>query len=101
MSAGINASVHFSIDDGWHAEFEKDGVNSFTIFHADPNLPNSEIDRIDYDSMMDKLENTILPLYYVSQKGWLEIVKNGMNDILQNFNTQDMVQKYYERLYNY
>jgi starch phosphorylase len=101
MSAGINASVHFSIDDGWHAEFEKDGINSFTIPHADPALPVEEIDRLDYLTMMEKLENTILPLYYDEPKRWVEIVKNGMNDIMLYFNTQQMVEKYYKKLYDY
>jgi len=101
MSAGVNASVHFSIDDGWHAEFGKDGVNSFTIPHADPRLPSEEIDRLDYLSMMEKLEEVILPLYYEEQKQWLEIVKNGMNDIMVYFNTQNMVESYYEELYDY
>jgi len=101
MSAGVNASVHFSIDDGWHAEFEKDGINSFTIPHADPALPVEEIDRLDYLTMMEKLENTILPLYYDEPKRWVEIAKNGMNDIMLYFNTQQMVEKYYKKLYDY
>ncbi|WP_457597465.1 alpha-glucan family phosphorylase, partial [Hydrogenimonas sp.] len=81
MSAGINASIHFSIADGWHAEFQKDGVNSFTIPHADPSLPVEEQDRHDYEAMMNKLEKTILPMYYEDQKSWITIAKNGMNDI--------------------
>jgi starch phosphorylase len=101
MSAGINASVHFSIDDGWHAEFGKDGINSFTIPHADPSLPIEEIDRIDYERMMEKLEKVILPLYYEKPEKWLEIVKNGMNDIYIDFNTQNMVERYYKELYDY
>jgi len=101
MSAGINASIHFSIDDGWHAEFEKDGINSFTIPHADPTLPNSEIDRIDYETMMNRLESEIIPLYYNNQKKWIEIAKNGMNDILAYFSSSRMVKEYYEKLYNY
>ncbi len=101
MSAGINASVHFSIDDGWHAEFGKDGINSFTIPHADPALPNEEIDRIDYETMMEKLERQILPLYYDEPEKWMEIVKNGMNDIFIYFNSQNMVERYYRELYDY
>jgi len=101
MTAGINASVHFSIDDGWHAEFEEDGINSFTIEHADPSLPNDEIDRIDYENMMQKLEKSILPLYYDRQDEWLKIVKNGMNDILSYFSSSRMVKEYYEKLYKY
>ncbi|WP_456458149.1 alpha-glucan family phosphorylase [Nitratifractor sp.] len=101
MSAGVNASVHFSIDDGWHAEFQRDGINSFTIPHADPSLPNEEIDRLDYLAMMEKLENIILPTYYDDPAHWNEIVKNGMNDIMVYFNSQNMVEKYYELLYDY
>ncbi len=101
MSAGANASIHFSIADGWHAEFQKDGINSFTIEHADPSLPIEERDDFAYKSMMDKLENTILPLYYNDEKRWLQIAKNGMNDILAYFNSSRMVVEYYEKLYNY
>ncbi len=101
MSAGVNASVHFSIDDGWHAEFQKDGINSFTIAHADPTLPIEEIDRQDYEQMMEKLEKTILPLYYNDQKRWLSIVKEGMNDILHYFDSDRMVDEYYKKLYDY
>jgi starch phosphorylase len=100
MSAGINASVHFSIADGWHAEFGEDGINSFTIESADPNLPENERDAIAYESMMDKLENEILPIYYDEPARWVEIAKNGMNDILAYFNSARMVQEYYEKMYN-
>ena len=101
MTAGINASIHFSIDDGWHAEFEEDGRNSFTIFHADPNLSNEEIDAIDYENMMSRLENDIIPLYYNDEKKWISIAKNGMNDILEYFSSARMVKEYYEKMYDY
>ncbi len=101
MTAGVNASIHFSIADGWHAEFAKDQINSFTIDHADPSLSIEERDDFAYKSMMNKLENTILPLYYEDEKRWLQIAKNGMNDILAYFNSSRMVIEYYEKLYNY
>ena len=101
MSAGINGSVHFSIADGWHAEFQKDGINSFTIPHADPSLPIEEQDRHDYLAMMEKLEDVILPMYYDNQNEWVKIVKNGMNDIHGYFTSSRMVIEYYEKLYNF
>jgi starch phosphorylase len=101
MSAGVNTSIHFSIDDGWHAEFQKDGINSFSIPHADPSLPNEEIDRLDYLTMMQKLEKTIIPMYYDNEKAWLTIAKNGMNDILAYFSSSRMVKEYYEKMYDY
>ncbi len=101
MSAGVNASIHFSVDDGWHAEFQKDGINSFTIPHADPSLPIEEIDRLDYLTMMEKLEEVIIPMYYNNEKEWLTIAKNGMNDIIAYFSSSRMVEEYYEKLYDF
>ena len=100
MTAGINASINFSIDDGWIAEFAKDNVNAFVIPHADPNLPLDQIDKQDYETMMQKLEHHILPLYYNNPKEWINIAKNGMNDILHYFSSARMVDEYYKKLYN-
>ncbi len=100
MAAAANAAIHFSIDDGWHAEFEKDGVNCFTIKHSDPNLPIEEQDRRDYLTMMEKLETTILPMYYENEDRWLEMVKTSMNDVMAYFDSSRMAIEYYEKLYN-
>ena len=100
MSATANASVHFSVDDGWHDEFYKDGINSFTIHHADTSLSIEEQDRVDYENMMQILENEILPTYYDEPKKWIEIIKNGMNDI-RYFDSARMVREYYEKMYDY
>ncbi len=100
MSATANASVHFSVDDGWHDEFYKDGINSFTIHHADTNLSIEEQDRVDYENMMQILENEILPTYYDEPKKWIEIIKNGMSDV-RYFDSARMVREYYEKMYNY
>ncbi len=100
MSATANASVHFSIDDGWHDEFYKDDINSFTIHHADTNLTTQEEDKIDYENMMSILEEKIIPIYYEDEQKWTEIIKNGMNDI-KYFDSSRMVREYYEKMYNY
>ncbi|WP_035588136.1 alpha-glucan family phosphorylase [Hippea jasoniae] len=101
MSAAANGAIHFSIDDGWHAEFEKDGINSFTIPHADPGLPVEEIDRRDYLRMMEKFENVIVPMYYDDPNRWIEIVKNGMIDVMNYFDSARMVDEYYKKLYDF
>ncbi len=100
MSATANASVHFSIDDGWHDEFYKDDINSFTIHHADTNLTTQEEDKIDYENMMSILEEKIIPIYYEDEQKWTEIIKNGMNDI-KYFDSSRMVREYYEKMYDY
>ena len=98
MSAVANACIHFSIDDGWHDEFYKDDINSFTIHHADTTLSAEEQDKKDYESMMNILEKEILPTYYDDEKKWVQIIQNGMNDI-RYFDSSRMVREYYEKVY--
>nr|WP_321267037.1 alpha-glucan family phosphorylase [uncultured Sulfurimonas sp.] len=101
MTASMNGSVHFSIDDGWHPEFARDGANSFTIPAVDFQLPIEEQDRIDNQNMMDILENKILPIYYNEPKKWVKIMKNAMTDVEFEFNSGRMVAEYYLRMYDY
>ena len=99
MTASMNGSIHFSIDDGWHPEFARDGKNAFTIPAIDHTLPNEEQDDLDYENMMDILENKILPLYYDNQKEWVNIMKNAMSEIDLDFDSGRMVKEYYERMF--
>jgi len=99
MTASMNGSIHFSIDDGWHPEFARDGKNAFTIPFSDPDLPIEEQDRQDYENMMNVLENKILPLYYDNMRGWVEVMKNAMSEIEADFDSGRMVREYYERMF--
>ncbi len=99
MTASMNGSIHFSVNDGWHPEFARDGKNAFTIPFSNPNLPIEEQDRQDYENMMDVLENKILPLYYDNPEGWVEIMKNAMSEIEVDFDSERMAIEYYERMF--
>jgi len=99
MTASMNGSIHFSIDDGWHPEFARDGKNAFTIPAIDHTLPNEDQDRLDYENMMDILENKILPLYYDNQKEWINIMKNAMSEINVDFDSGRMAKEYYDRMF--
>lgn len=101
MSASMNGAVNFSVADGWFPEFCKDGVNGFTILGADESLPIDEQDKNDNKSMMDRLENEIIPVYYDEQKKWTELMKNSMNDVLHEFDSGSMAHKYYEKMYKF
>ena len=101
MTASMNGSVHFSIDDGWHPEFAKDTKNAFTIPALDHKLSNYEQDKIDNKNMMDILENTILPTYYQKPKKWVKLMKNAMSDIEHEFDSARMVDSYYNLMFNY
>lgn len=99
MTASMNGSIHFSIADGWHPEFAKHGVNSFTIPGADRNLNDDEQDHRDHAAMMNVLENEIIPTYYGDPKRWNEIVMHAMSDVMHDFNSDRMAHQYYEEMY--
>ncbi|EQB34845.1 hypothetical protein M947_10265 [Sulfurimonas hongkongensis] len=101
MSASMNGSIHFSINDGWHPEFARDGRNAFTIPEVDPKLSIEEQDRLDNKNMMDILENKIIPTYYDNPKRWVEIMKNAMGEIEQDFHSGRMADEYYVEMFDY
>lgn len=101
MTACMNGSIHFSIPDGWHPEFAKDGVNSFTIPPCSHKLPIEEQDRIDNQNMMDILEEKIIPMYYDRPKEWVGVMKRSMNDIMPAFDSGRMAYEYYVNMYDY
>ena len=101
MTASMNGSIHFSINDGWHPEFARDKKNAFTIPEVDYRLTTTEQDKIDNKSMMDILENVIIPIYYDKPKKWTKIMKNAMNEIEQEFDSSRMVREYYEKMFDY
>ena len=100
MTASMNGSIHFSIDDGWHPEFARDGKNAFTIPNANPNISIAEQDRQDHHNMMEVLENKIIPLYYDKPKEWVEIMKSAMSEIEVDFDSGRMAKEYYNRMFN-
>ncbi|MFB9843686.1 alpha-glucan family phosphorylase [Mucilaginibacter ginsenosidivorans] len=100
MTAAFNGSINLSLPDGWVPEFAKDRKNSFVITPADNNLSNDEKDHREAESLMDTLENTILPMYYKDQKKWLSIIKTAAADVAPAFDSGRMADEYYKVMYN-
>lgn len=99
MAAAMNGSVNVGLPDGWFPEFAKDKVNSFVVPPCDINLPEHIQDDMDAASLYQLLETEILPMYYDYPDRWLDIVKNGMKDIVPQFDAKRMASEYYEKLY--
>lgn len=99
MSAAMNGAINFSIADGWHPEFCKYKINTYTILGADASLSTEEQDINDNKSMMDILENEIIPTYYNNQEEWVKLMKNSMNDVQFGFDSDKMADKYYKKMY--
>ena len=101
MTAAMNASVNLSTDDGWIPEFAKNGVNSFVVPKADyANMSVFDVDNYDMNQLYDILENEILPMYYDRPNEWRQVVKNAMDDVKVQFNSDRMADEYYKIMYN-
>ncbi|MBT1702079.1 alpha-glucan family phosphorylase [Chryseosolibacter indicus] len=101
MTAAMNASVNFSIPDGWVPEFSKHGRNSFLIQPAPDHLSQEEKDRIEAQHLLDVLEYEIIPMYYDQPEKWAELVKTSMREVTPFFDSGRMADEYYEKLYHF
>lgn len=100
MTASMNGSVNLSTDDGWIPEFAKNGVNSFVVPQADyANMSVFDVDNYDMNQLYDILENQILPMYYERPDEWRQVVKNAMDDVKEQFNSDRMADEYYKIMY--
>jgi starch phosphorylase len=99
MTASMNGAVNFSISDGWVIEYARHGENAFVIPPTDSSLPIDQQDNEDFYNLMYILENEILPTYYQHPDKWRQIVKNSMMDVYPMFDSDRMVDEYYQKLY--
>ncbi len=100
MTAAMNGAVNVSIPDGWFPEFAKDKVNSFVIPACDISLPDHVQDEKDATALYHLLETEVIPMFYDYPNRWLEIMKNGLQDIIPVFDSNRMVKEYYEKMYS-
>ncbi len=102
MSANMNGSLHLSIYDGWAVEGTYHDINGFLINKADAMeyLNIEDRHRRDYESMMNILENDIIPMYYNKDKSaWIRLMRQAIYTSETYFNSDRMVIEYYVRLY--
>lgn len=99
MTAAMNGAINFSVQDGWHPEYSKEGINAFSIPAIDHTLPIDEQDRMDNKNMMDILENKIIPTYYDNEKKWIEMMKSSISDVIPAFDSGRMAHEYYKSMY--
>lgn len=100
MTAAMNGAVNFSTDDGWIPEFINHGHNGFVVPQTDyANMATHEQDQYDLNKMYEILEEEILPLYYDNYSTWRQVMKNGMQDVRHQFDSNRMAHEYYELLY--
>jgi len=100
MTAAMNGAVNFSTDDGWIPEFINHGHNGFVVPMADyESMAVHEQDQYDLNNLYEILENEMLPLYYENYSTWRQVMKNGMQDVRFQFDSNRMAHEYYDLLY--
>jgi len=100
MTAAMNGAINFSTDDGWIPEFINHGHNGFVVPKADyAGMNVYEQDQYDLDKIYEILQKEILPLYYENYSTWRQIMKNSMQDVRFQFESNRMAHEYYELLY--
>lgn len=95
MKAALNGVPNFSVLDGWWIEGHIEGVTGWAI-GPPPTETTTDVNHSDEDveDLYEKLEKTILPLYYGDPDGWTQVMKNAIGKNAYYFNTHVMMRRY-------
>ncbi|MBR4752778.1 MAG: alpha-glucan family phosphorylase [Thermoguttaceae bacterium] len=103
QKAVLNGALNFSILDGWWNE-AYDGTNGFAIgdgtSHVDMNITNER----DNKSLLDTLENEVVPTFYERNEHglpirWIHMMKNSIATLAWRFSAHRMVADYVNNAY--
>ncbi len=96
MKAALNGVPSLSVLDGWWIEGHVEGATGWSIGsgHEAPEDPAA-----DASSLYDKLETTILPMYYGRPETYALVMRNAIAINGAFFNTQRMVSQYVANAY--
>jgi len=95
MKAAFNGVLNLSALDGWWVEGWDEGVTGWAIGH-DEDPPDAAAHAAD---LYQKLENTVLPLYYTDRARWIWMMKQAIGKIGSVFNSQRMMRRYTTEAY--
>jgi len=99
MKAALNGVPSFSVLDGWWIEGHIEGITGWAIGQNHSVMGEvSDRDR-DAASLYDKLEKTIMPMFYGNREGFIEMMRHSIGLNGSFFNTQRMMQQYVVNAY--
>jgi glycogen phosphorylase len=96
MKAALNGVPSLSVLDGWWLEGHQEGVTGWAIGDGQgaSEDPSGEV-----DSLYDKLERVILPLFYKQSTEFAKVMRSAIACNGSFFNTQRMVFQYLRNAY--
>jgi starch phosphorylase len=99
MKAALNGVPSFSILDGWWIEGCIEGITGWSVGHDGLDLEAQRDTAQDAMALFDKLQNTIIPLYYNQPEQFRCIMSHCIALNGSFFNTQRMMQQYVLKAY--
>jgi starch phosphorylase len=94
MKATMNGVPNLSILDGWWLEGCIEGVTGWAIGSRGDGDPAH-----DAGYLYDKLERTVLPLWYEDRRGWIAVMKGAIARNASYFNSHRMLSRYASEAY--
>ena len=92
MKAAANGVLNLSVLDGWWVEGCIDGVTGWSLGEAHDDASASR-------RLYDRLEHTVLPLYYHDRPGWIGMMKQSVSKLASYFNAHRMMRRYAAEAY--
>jgi starch phosphorylase len=99
MKAAVNGVPSFSVLDGWWIEGWIEGVTGWSIGDSQTVAETDDDRASDAQSLYDKLENAILPMFYSDRDHYIEIMRHAIALNASFFNTERMVDQYVRKAY--
>jgi len=96
MKAAMNGVPSLSVLDGWWIEGCIEGLTGWAI-----GTRNGEVHDANAASLYEKLEKTIVPMYYNDRDRFIDVMRHAIAINGSFYNTQRMVHEYVEKAYSY
>ncbi len=95
MKAAFNGVPSLSVLDGWWIEGCIEGITGWAI-GSDSEAAGDG----DAESFYNRLEQTVLPLYYDNRPGWIAVMKGAISKNASFFNSHRMMRRYAVEAYS-
>ncbi len=100
MKAALNGVPSLSILDGWWIEGCIEGVTGWSIGENSRKIDqNIEQKSDDAQSLYEKLEQVVIPLFYKDRDSFIDVMRNSIALNASFFNTQRMLKEYVLKAY--
>jgi glycogen phosphorylase len=100
MKAAHNGVMNFSVLDGWWIEGHIEGYTGWSIGPSPTETTLVEnLDTRDADDLYNKLEFTIVPMYYENRFAWIRMMQNAIGKNAYYFNCHRMMRRYVTEAY--